>query len=156
MSEDTGRRRRPFDLPPLWLGAFLLLGWGLDGVAPLIRFDHPAIAAAGWALIAGAIGLAIWSAIAFARRRTSIIPGDVASALVTAGPYRFSRNPIYLADAAILAGQGLVHGSLWPLLLTPAFMAVLTARFIRPEEDMLRATFPEAFTHWSARVRRWI
>lgn len=148
--------RLPLDLPPLWLVAFLALAWGLSRAVPIAPFDWPAGVEIGWGLVVAALALALWSAAAFHRARTSIIPGQTADALVTDGPYRWSRNPIYLADVVILAAASLILGALWPILLAPGFVWVLERRFIRPEEAMLRERFPEAFQEWSRRTRRWI
>lgn len=144
------------DLPPIWLAGFLAVGWGLSRAAPILPFETAAVAALGWALIGGGLGLAGWAALCFRRARTSIIPRSDAAALVASGPFRFSRNPIYLADLLILLSQGLILGSVWPFLLAPLFGLVITRRFIRPEEAMLRRRFPDAFARWSAAVRRWI
>ncbi len=139
------------DLPPVWLALFA----GLAGVQAWLL---PLGGAAPW--IGGALvglGLVIMgtSFVEFRRHRTSVIPHQAPSALITTGIYRVSRNPIYLADVIILAGLCLRWGA-WPsLLLVPVFMAVITARFIKPEEARLRAAFGPEFEAWAARTRRW-
>lgn len=144
------------DLPPIWLAGFLAAGWGLSRAAPVVPLASPLAAGFGWALIGAALVLAGWAALCFRRARTSVIPRSDASALVAVGPYRFSRNPIYLADLLILLSQGLILGSVWPLLLAPLFALVITRRFILAEEAMLQRRFPDQFVRWSATVRRWI
>lgn len=146
---------RPVDLPPVWLALLAAAGWALQRALPL-PVATPGVQIAGQTLVFLGLALAAWSALSFFRRRTSIIPGRTASALVADGPYRLSRNPIYLADLVILLGFGLVIGSLWPVLLTPLLAWILLRRFILPEEAMLKRAFPEDFAAWSARVRRWI
>ena len=76
--------------------------------------------------------------------------------MITDGIYRFSRNPIYLADVMILLGISLIWGSLVGLLLTPALVLVLDKRFIQPEEARLTAAFGASFDDYRARVRKWI
>jgi protein-S-isoprenylcysteine O-methyltransferase Ste14 len=142
------------DLPPVWLGLFVALGWVQAARFPLGSFG----AAGDWigALLVGAgLALAIAAAVEFRRARTTIIPHEEPSAIVTSGVYRFSRNPIYLGDALILAGLGLRWDSVLALVLVPVFVAVITARFIRPEEARLRVRFGAEFEAWAARVRRW-
>lgn len=146
----------PIEIPPLWLAIFVGLGWGLAQAAPIGGFAGPVASGFGWLLIAAALALAVWAAIAFRRRGTSVIPGETARALVTDGPYRFSRNPIYVADVLILIGVGFLLGSVWPILLAPVFMWVIDRRFIRGEEAMLRREFGDVFDAWSQRVRRWM
>ncbi len=75
--------------------------------------------------------------------------------MITAGVYAHSRNPIYLADAMILAGAALVWDAA-ALILVPLFMAVITWRFIQDEEAGMRAQFGDAFQGYAARVRRWV
>lgn len=147
---------RKLELPPVWLVAFMAAGWWLARELPLLSFESAASLWIGRALIAAGLGLMIWSAVHFRRAKTSIIPRETASALVTGGPYRFSRNPIYLGDLIILFGWGISLGALSPLLIAPLFVPVINARFIKGEEAMLRREFPDAFAEWSATVRRWI
>lgn len=148
---------RWIDLPPFWLLAAMTGAWGLARKAPApFSLRIPAAPTLGWGLIALAIALALWAAVSFRGARTTLIPRATPAAIVTTGPYRFSRNPIYLADALILIGWAGAIGSLWPLILTPLFMTVIAKRFIRGEEAALRRLHPEEWAAWSARVRRWL
>jgi protein-S-isoprenylcysteine O-methyltransferase Ste14 len=143
------------DLPPVWLAVFAALGWAQAARVPLGSFG----AVGDWvgaALVAAGLALAVAAAVEFRRARTTIVPHLEPSAIVTSGVYRVSRNPIYLGDALILAGLGLRWDSVLALILVPVFVAVITARFIRPEEARLGARFGPAFDAWAARVRRWI
>ena len=144
------------DLPPLWLLAFLVLAWLLDRGLPLVEMFGPVFRGAG-ALI-GAAGFAgiFWSAMWFLRKKTTIEPHHDPGVLIVEGPYRFSRNPIYLGMLAILTGYVLWLGTLSPVLLPFAFFWVLTARFVEPEEEALRRAFgAEAHTYLNA-TRRWL
>ncbi len=75
--------------------------------------------------------------------------------MIERGVYAWSRNPIYLADALILAGLAL-RWDVAALVLVPLFMAVIRRRFIDGEEAMLRDRFGPAFDAYAARVRRWL
>lgn len=141
------------NLPPVWLALFLGLAWAIAQVsAPL----GAALAWPGWALVAAGLGLAVWAAVAFRRAGTTIMPGEPPSALVEAGPYRFSRNPIYLADLAILAGAALILGSPLALVLLVPFQQVLLRFFVLPEEAVLERDLGESYRDYRARVRRWL
>lgn len=146
--------RQMIDLPPLWLTLFAGLAWGQARLWP--AGDATWADGLGAALVALGLALAVAAAVEFRRRRTTIIPHRQASALVTGGVYRLSRNPIYLGDALILAGLALIWGAWSGLVLVPAFMAVISARFIGPEEARLRTAFGPAFEDWAGRTRRWI
>lgn len=151
---------RWFDVPPLWLAAHLGGAYALARFAPLTgRVDligGPILQLVGWSFMAAGFALAIAAAVTLSRAKTTVIPHQRPSALVTAGPYRFSRNPIYLADAMLLVGFAGVIGSLWPLIATPLFMWIVSKRFIEPEEARLREGFPDAYAAWARRTRRWL
>lgn len=139
------------DYPPVWLAGFVGLAWAQAQIWPMAGLPT-----AGGVLVAAGAGLMAVAAVQFALARTTLVPHETPSALVTRGAYGLSRNPIYLADAVILTGLCIVWGA-WPsLLLVPVFGMVITARFIRPEESRLRATFGRAFDDWASRVRRWV
>ena len=141
------------NLPPVWLIGFMALSWWLARFwAPLgDRLLWP-----GWGLIAAGIALMVWSALAFRRARTTIVPHQPPSGLVETGPYRYSRNPIYLADLVILGGWVLALGSpLWLILLV-AYHQVLLRFFILPEEAVLTRDLSQPYVDFMARVRRWI
>jgi protein-S-isoprenylcysteine O-methyltransferase Ste14 len=111
---------------------------------------------AGIVVIALALGLAAWGALLFRRAGTGIVPFSPATALVTRGPYRFTRNPMYLGMAGTLLGAAILLGSLTPFVVIPAFMAVIAERFIAREEAMLEQAFGSAYLDYKARVRRWL
>jgi len=102
------------------------------------------------------VALSVWAALSFRRVRTTIVPYQPPSALVTTGPYRFSRNPIYVADLMILAGAALVLGAPLALVLMVPFHQVLLRLFILPEEAVLRRELGQPYLDFQARVRRWI
>lgn len=146
---------RHLDYPPVWLLAVLGLAWAQVALLPMgqgpgwLRHLGTAIALAGGALMLLAVP-------EFLRARTTIVPHRVPGTLITSGIYRISRNPIYLADALILAGLCLRWGA-WPsLVLVPLFAAIITRRFILPEEERLGAAFGRDYSAYTARVRRWI
>lgn len=143
---------RAINYPPVWLLLFIAGAWGIarlwapwGGAAP-----------AGWVLIAAGVALSVWAALSFRRVRTTIVPYQPPSALVTTGPYRFSRNPIYVADLMILAGAALVLGAPLALVLMVPFHQVLLRLFILPEEAVLRRELGQPYLDFQARVRRWI
>lgn len=145
--------RLTLDYPPLWLALALALTWGTGALWPLAI---PYGAWAGVALAVAGVALMLAAAWRMAAHRTTLLPHLNPSALVTDGPFALTRNPIYLGDALILLGAILGWGALWALPLLPAFVWIVTRRFILPEEARLRAAFGEAFESWAARTPRWI
>ncbi len=147
---------KALDMPPAWLVYFLLLVWLQTRVWNPLEFQSLLTSALGWGLIAAGLLLASWAFAQFRAHETSIIPRNTPSAMITRGPYRFSRNPIYLADVLLLAGFSLLQGSVIGLILLPLFMWVINLRFIQGEEAGLRAKFPEDFAKMCETTRRWI
>jgi hypothetical protein len=129
------------DLPPVWLLGFMAAAWAIDRGLPLVEAFGPVYRVAGGLLMLAALGLIAWSALWFWRKKTTIEPHHTPTALIVEGPYRLSRNPIYLALLALLAGYVLRLGSLGPVILPFAYYIVLTRRFIEPEEAGPEAAF---------------
>jgi protein-S-isoprenylcysteine O-methyltransferase Ste14 len=90
------------------------------------------------------------------RQGTTIRPDRAVSSLVTAGPYQWSRNPIYVSHVALIAGLGLALGSTWMLLLTPVAAVLLQRLAIEREERHLSQRFGAEFDAYVARTRRWL
>lgn len=146
---------RTVDLPPVWLVAFLALTWAQARFFPT-PFPQPLGRDIGALAVVVGILVTIAAALQFRRHRTSVIPHQTPSALITTGVYGRSRNPIYLADVLFLTGFALWTGALLGLALVPVLVAVLTRRFIEPEERRLASTFGQAYTDYAAATRRWL
>lgn len=144
------------NLPPLWTLGFIGLSWALSRLFPIFNISHRASLSVGLILAALAIAAMLWSALTLRHHRTTFIPHRQASHLVTAGPFRFSRHPIYVADLILLLASGFLMSSGWAFLFTPLLALILRQVFMIPEERMLQKTFPEEFRNWSTSVRRWL
>ena len=138
-------------MPPVWLLACLFLAWVLP-----FRFAPGGLAILGCLLIAVGAVLVVLAVVEFRRARTTIIPRESPDALISGGIYRFTRNPIYLADALFLAGAALYWGSISGLLLVPVFILLIERRFVRGEEALLQSVYGEAYGNYTKRVRRWL
>lgn len=146
---------RRLDLPPLWLALCLLAAWFYGRHVGWPQFGLWGDLLGGAFTVAG-IALIVAAAVEFRRYRTSIMPHEWPSTIITTGIYRWSRNPIYLADLLLLIGLSLIWDALPGLLLVPALGMILKRRFILPEEARLKTRFRDAFGDYSARTRRWI
>ena len=102
------------------------------------------------------LALVLWAAGTLRRAGTTIRPFEKSSALVVQGPYRQSRNPIYLGMACSLAGIAVMAGSITPVLVVAAFAYLIERRFIRAEERLLEKTFGPEYPAYRSRVRRWL
>lgn len=147
--------RITLDYPPIWLLGALGLAWAeVTLIGP--AFQVGALWVLGNALFLGALAIMALAALSFLRARSTIVPHQTPSALITGGLYRLSRNPIYLADILLLFGLALVWGSVLGLVLVPVLARILTRRFILPEEERLRAAFGAEADAFFQRTRRWI
>ncbi len=143
-------------VPPFWLVVCLGLAWWLDRTIPLWRPEWTGLALVGRGVVLLGVGLVLWPIVQFALARTGIVPFSPARTLVTGGPYRVTRNPMYLGLALMLLGGGLVFGSLGALLPLPMFLVIIQKRFIEGEERFLEAAFGPAYLDYKRRVRRWL
>lgn len=155
MTDPADRPNRIPWPPILFLGALLAANI-LGPALPLPVRAPPALQLAGAAIAAAAIGLMLWAFIAFRQHETTVLPHRRSDALITAAPFSLSRNPIYLSEAVLLAGLGLVNGSAWYWLAIPAFMFAVTKLAIEREEAHLAARFGADWQAYSGRVRRWL
>lgn len=144
--------------PPLVFLVFAGLGFALD--AFVIALDLPlglvprlcagaVPALSGVALIGWALGL-------FRRTGQDPTPWSPTPALVLRGPYRFTRNPMYVGMAAVHVGLSLGAGSGWVLALAPAALLCVHFLAVRPEEAYLAERFGESYRRYAAAVRRYL
>lgn len=144
--------------PPLLFVVTFFAGLGVQRLLPL---DVPANVAAvsrplGIVLVICGVLLALSCVGMFLVGRTTIIPHASASKLMTGGPYRWTRNPMYVSLVLVYLGVVGVLAQTWPLLLLPLPVAIVNAIVIPFEEARLREVFGGAFQEYCARVRRWI
>jgi protein-S-isoprenylcysteine O-methyltransferase Ste14 len=154
----VGEERGPdvVAVPPLIYVAPLVGGLVLDRLIPLPRLPRRLARPIGVAILAGGLGLTAW----FLRSmREADTPVDVHQAprhLVVDGPFKYTRNPAYLALAASYIGISLATRATWPLLLLPTALATVDRGVIEREESYLRERFGEDYESYRSRVRRWI
>jgi len=145
-----------FLVPPVYFLVALLLMVFFHRVAPWAHVLEAPYRYAGIVLAGLGLGLGAWAAVLFRRAGTNIRPFMPSTALVVAGPYKLTRNPMYLGMAGILLGAAVLMGSLTPFIVIPGFMALIAERFIAPEEAKLEAAFGREYLDYKARVRRWL
>ncbi|TBW06549.1 isoprenylcysteine carboxylmethyltransferase family protein [Azotobacter chroococcum subsp. isscasi] len=142
--------------PPLIYLLFVGLAWGLHALLPVPLPDNDWTRWAGWGLIDAGLVLMLWSALLMLWQRTTVNPYGTPARLLEEGPFRLSRNPIYLADTLVYAGIALLLASLWPWLLLPVLIVFMNRTVIRHEEALLSELFGDAYQAYQSRVRRWI
>ncbi len=154
---DAPPARAPW--PPILIAVTLISGLALDhlsggAVSGLTAF--PGARLLGGVIVALALANDVWCARVFARRKTTILPHRAASHLATDGPFRWSRNPIYVSHVAVVLGLGLLLASPFTVLLTPLLAFGLQKLSVEPEERHLVAKFGAEYRAYMARTRRWL
>lgn len=148
----TGRR----PLPPTYFLLALMLMAGLHLVIPVRELI-------GWpwrllgtvpVLIGGALN--VLCSRLFQQRETTVKPFEESTVFIADGPFRFSRNPMYLGLILILLGIAVTLGSLTPFMVLPLFLWLMTMRFVVPEERALAQRFGTQYLDYRQRVRRWL
>ncbi len=143
-------------VPPMWLLLALMLMLVLDHELPVADVVPEPWRWSGLVIAVPGLLQGLWAISHFVRAQTPVKPHTEAARLVIAGPYRYSRNPMYLGLLCVLIGTAIGLGTLSPWLVPPAFILVITEHFIRPEERRLEARFGEEFRRYRASVRRWL
>lgn len=143
--------------PPVYFLAALLAIAGLHHFLPELRWlSRPSTTYGGAVLIALGVAFGATSAWLLHRSKTPVRPFEKPTALVTHGPFSLSRNPIYVSMVTVLVGCVVLAGTVWPVLVVPLFIRVITRRFIVHEERALEDGFRERYRAYRARTRRWI
>lgn len=143
--------------PPLIYALFFLTGYGLHRLEPVTLFAGqrwPWVT--GLMLIVLGVVVAITAALTFRRAGTHVNPTKPATTVVAHGPFRFTRNPMYVSMAVIYLGGALMLDSVWPLVLFPVTIWVIRTRIIALEEAYLEAKFGAVYLDYKKKVRRWL
>lgn len=142
--------------PPLFYFVPLAAGILLQRFYPIVILPRHIAIIAGVLLIALGVALFASAFFNFRRARTSLIPVNPTTAIVAAGPYRFTRNPMYVSLALAYLGVTLWVDTLWPLLFLPLVLFTVQRAVIAREERYLEAKFGDEYRGYKTRVRRWI
>lgn len=134
------------------------LMWLASRAVPGFSLPLPTREAVALGLVVVGVTISGWGVVSFRRARTTMNPlkPGAASALVMSGPYRHTRNPMYLGLLLALTGWAVFLSNALAFLLLPAFVLYLDRFQIRPEERALASRFGEEFTAYQSKVRRWL
>lgn len=144
--------------PPMLYGAALGLGFLAGFLVPLGMPFLPDLLriVLGGGLLAVAFILEVWAFYVLMEAKTTVLPHRSSDALVTEGPFRYSRNPIYLGNTMLLMGFGMLMSNPWLIVTALAALLAVTKLAIEPEEAHLEERFGEEFTAYRQRTRRWL
>lgn len=144
--------------PPFVYALGVLAGWLLDRRWRWTITESPAAWRTALAVLFALVWFALFISAAslFRRAGTSLIPYKPTSAFVVSGPYRFTRNPMYVSMTALYLAAMFALNSWWPMVFLPVVLLVIQRTVIAREERYLRQRFPEEYPAYCARVRRWL
>lgn len=143
--------------PPVLYLVTLLLSFAIQAVIPIYLlptiYAHTIL---GGFLFILSVALARWAFVTMRHLGTSPNPYSTSKALATDGPFRFSRNPIYVAMTGLYIGISFIANAAWPMVLLVPLLALMYWGVIQREEDYLSAQFGNAYTVYQSKVRRWL
>ncbi len=153
VSEDNAGVKIP---PPVIFLVSILIAVGLNRMRPMSVVPENLAMPLGVAFSVAAFTLAFLGFRELRRHKTTIRPDEPSSAIVKTGPYRFTRNPLYVSLSTLQLGIGLWTNNLWVVLMLIPVGIVMTTQVIRREEAYLERAFGEDYLKYKASVRRWI
>jgi protein-S-isoprenylcysteine O-methyltransferase Ste14 len=142
--------------PPFVYAAAVIGGWLLNRAWPLRIGSGRSLRLLAWLFVAVWAALFVSSFGSFLRRKTTIVPNRPAHALVIKGPYRFTRNPMYVSLVFLTIGVALVLNTWWAILLLVPGLVLIQKTVIAREEAYLRRRFGAEYDEYTRHVRRWI
>jgi protein-S-isoprenylcysteine O-methyltransferase Ste14 len=142
--------------PPLVYLATIVTGSLLEFAWPTAFLPRGFAVPVGSALVVAAVMLFVYSVGKFRVAGTPVPSNRPTTAIVRTGPYRFSRNPIYLAFSLLQLGIAAWINSLWLIATLIVAVALMTTIVIPREERYLKRKFGTEYVDYKARVRRWI
>ena len=142
--------------PPALFAGTLVLGLVLHWLRPVSLLPPLPARLAGLVVLVLSWSLVHSAEAAMKRAGTNVRPDQPSLAIVTDGPFRFSRNPMYLATTGLYLGITLLVNTPWPLILLSPMLLVLHWGVVRREERYLEAKFGEPYRAYKSRVRRWV
>jgi protein-S-isoprenylcysteine O-methyltransferase Ste14 len=155
---ENGTTETGIKVPPplIFVGGFLI-GLAVERLVPVSGPPVPLRVVVGLLGLAGFLYFDGFATGAFGRAGTSVLPlGDRTTSVVTNGPYRFSRNPMYVGMTLLYVGIAAATGVIWAFAPLPVVLIVIRYYVIEREETYLAAKFGDSYREYQFRVRRWI
>ena len=136
--------------------AFFILAWACSIVWPLALPSNPWTWFFGWSAIDASVLLVLWSVWLMLWRKTTLNPYGKPQRLLTEGPFRVTRNPIYVAMTLSYIGGAILLADVWGWVFLPAVLFAVSVGVIRHEERILLEHFGDEYRQYMNKVRRWL
>ena len=143
--------------PPVAWGLVIIAGLLLNRLVPLpfLPADLPAIPL-GVTVLVFALALGVWAVVTMTRAGSNVPTHRPSTTIVASGPYRLTRNPIYLGMFLVVTGLAIALDDLWLLLMLMPFAVVIRYGVVAREEAYLDRKFGDVYRGYRSRVRRWL
>ena len=142
--------------PPYIAITLLLLSWLASYMLPQFNAIDKPYNNIGIVILVAGLSLTFWSFYLFKKNKTPIIPGKKPAFVVIEGPYKFTRNPMYLGVSTALLGAAIYFGNLLSFLSPIIFFLIMNHYFVPFEEKLLESIFGKKYLDYKKKVRRWI
>ena len=155
--DDTADTAQVIIPPPLAWGLAIVAGLALKWLVPLPFL--PADLPTGWLgaiVFVLALALGVWAIVTMTRAGSNVPTNLPTTTIVESGPYRFTRNPIYLGMFLVLTGLAIAFDNLWLLVMLLPFALVIRYGVVAREEAYLERKFGDVYRGYRSRVRRWL
>lgn len=143
-------------LPPLLFGGTLIVGLLLNALRPVAWLPRRAMRWLGLPLIGAGLGLGGWAFRTMRRAHTNVDPRQSTTTIVATGPFRYTRNPIYVSMSLVYLGVAALVNAGTALVLLPGILLVIRRGVIDREEHYLERKFGEEYLRYKQQVRRWL
>ena len=156
MSHDIIDNPNVIAFPPLIYAVPMAVGILLHALFPMNLLPPVLANVLGGLSFILAVILAVLASRTMRQAGTNVNPSQPTTAIVSDGPFRFTRNPLYLSLTLLYSSISLLANALWPMLMLPIVLIIIERGVIAREERYLEDKFGEEYRHYKARVRRWI
>jgi protein-S-isoprenylcysteine O-methyltransferase Ste14 len=156
---NADRNRLLTNVPVPWVYVLIyLVGVAFEFLFPIgrLKTSSSPLGLIGAVVFALGVALAAWGWLLFQKAGTTRVPGQASTTFVTWGPYRFTRNPMYVGLGLAYLGEAGMLRHLWPVILLPLVFAYVNWGVIPVEEARLREVFGDEYDRYRTRVRRWL
>ncbi len=143
-------------MPTTYFIILLLATVGINLLYPPVKTLYSPLMTVGLLLIVLGIVLNLWTDNFFKKAQTTVKPFDAPKVLLTSGPFRISRNPMYLGMALMLFGVSAFFGSIITLAFPIFFIVLIEVMFVRFEEKNLQRIFSSEYDEYKNKIRKWI
>lgn len=142
--------------PPLIYAGALAAGLLMNRPYPVAFLPRTLARALGWPLLVGGLVLGLLGVREMRRAGTNVDPYEPTTAIVERGPYRYTRNPLYVGMTMIYGGVAALTNALPPMLLLPLVLRVMRRGVIEREERYLERKFGDEYLRYKAKTPRWL